>query len=509
MESAPTKILLGVDNEMGEIYRTARERIDLRVPGREDIRITCVTAGMETYHDHLYMETPVFSGDGNRFIFREPPADYLDGYTSMARDAMAAAYWLCDIGDGYACFKVCGEPGVKGGSMDYRGEYFYYICEVVGVPRVELKRMHIQTLKKETISVIDKPPSGCVAVPSLFYPIAAVRRDGGKYCTGAYLANSDYENGPWGVLVFDTASGELDIILEGEDYCNPHPQYAKNAEMQNDLLIQHNHGSFIKRDFTIAPLVSGFGADIHVIRDDGSDMRSLPWGRDGYEFCQGHQCWRGEMKSAVTSTSTVTGEPNAKPIYTLVESEPIRRAENVRHNGARLCEAGASGPRSDGAGERDAIADCACDVSTGVNAGDTLAEGRNADDARLFGERSCDAGTGGAFRRMLSAGIDKPGFVHFAISLDGQKFVSDFVSQELGARDPRGVSIVISRIRDGESVPLRGMTEICKTLTAWDGSQMSHPHPFFSPDTKKVLFNSYIGGGPQIHIAEGFDFDAI
>jgi hypothetical protein len=44
------------------------------------------------------------------------------------------------------------------------------------------------------------------------------------------------------------------------------------------------------------------GADIHVLRDDGSTFRDMPWGRDGNEFCKGHQCWRGRTSWAITST---------------------------------------------------------------------------------------------------------------------------------------------------------------------------------------------------------------
>ena len=53
-------------------------------------------------------------------------------------------------------------------------------------------------------------------------------------------------------------------------------------------------------------MVGGDGADIHVIRDDGTNFRNLPWGRDGNEFCQGHQCWIGRSQRALTSTSTRT-----------------------------------------------------------------------------------------------------------------------------------------------------------------------------------------------------------
>jgi hypothetical protein len=30
----------------------------------------------------------------------------------------------------------------------------------------------------------------------------------------------------------------------------------------------------------------------------------MPWGRDGNERCQGHQCWRGRTDRAITSTGT-------------------------------------------------------------------------------------------------------------------------------------------------------------------------------------------------------------
>jgi hypothetical protein len=53
---------------------------------------------------------------------------------------------------------------------------------------------------------------------------------------------------------------------------------------------------------SVTQLVGGDGADIHVVRDDGSNFRDMPWGRDGNEQCQGHQCWRGRSTWAITST---------------------------------------------------------------------------------------------------------------------------------------------------------------------------------------------------------------
>jgi len=75
---------------------------------------------------------------------------------------------------------------------------------------------------------------------------------------------------------------------------------------------------------SITRLTGGEGADIHVIRDDGSDFRNLPWGRDGNEFCQGHQCWRGRTTWAITSTGT-----RKPPEAQLIEGRPAPHAGHV------------------------------------------------------------------------------------------------------------------------------------------------------------------------------------
>ena len=65
-----------------------------------------------------------------------------------------------------------------------------------------------------------------------------------------------------------------------------------------------NHGNTVSADGRLEKLVSGLGADIHLSRDDGTNLRDFPWGRDGNEFCHGHQCWQGRSDVAITSTST-------------------------------------------------------------------------------------------------------------------------------------------------------------------------------------------------------------
>jgi hypothetical protein len=107
-------------------------------------------------------------------------------------------------------------------------------------------------------------------------------------------------------MVFDAEKATVALVIHGPTWCNMHPQYCRSTDPDavHDVLIQENHGNVAAADGSIQKLVGGEGADIHVIRDDGTDFRNMPWGRDGNEFCQGHQCWRGRTTWAITSTGT-------------------------------------------------------------------------------------------------------------------------------------------------------------------------------------------------------------
>lgn len=70
-----------------------------------------------------------------------------------------------------------------------------------------------------------------------------------------------------------------------------HPQYCRSSapEARRDILVQENHGNRCDAAGKNLRSTGSLGADIHVVRDDGSRFRNLPWGRGGNEFCQGHQ----------------------------------------------------------------------------------------------------------------------------------------------------------------------------------------------------------------------------
>jgi hypothetical protein len=127
-------------------------------------------------------------------------------------------------------------------------------------------------------------------------------------------------------MLFDLEHPSVSLILEGDDWCNVHPQYCRSSDpaAMRDILIQHNHGCGADAKGNVSRLVGGEGADIHVIREDGTDLRNMPWGRDGNEACQGHQCWRGCTNWGITSTGT-----RRPPEEQLIESLPVPYAGHV------------------------------------------------------------------------------------------------------------------------------------------------------------------------------------
>jgi len=159
---------------------------------------------------------------------------------------------------------------------------------------------------RETLIVLDGPIPGTDYRLSRIYPLSTISSDGKRLSISGYLGEGNTEDAPWGLMVFDLEAATADLILEGPSWCNLHPQYCRStdADAMHDILIQENHDNTSDAQGSITRLTGGDGADIHVIRDDGTNFRNMPWGRDGNEFCQGHQCWRGRSSWAITSTGT-------------------------------------------------------------------------------------------------------------------------------------------------------------------------------------------------------------
>ena len=272
---------------------------------------------------HLYMEAQIFAPDSKRFVLHRSA----DSHGSNKADP-EHRYLLCDLENAGALSPLTDETGATAPSVSPDGAWMYYFVNETGVNagRLTLKRVRLDGTARETLTVIDAPPSGANGIPSHIYPLSTISSDGKRLALSAFFGDGKTEGAPFGLMIFDLEQGGVDLVLTGPTWLNMHPQYCRATapEAAHDILIQENHGSEYSIDGQCTRLVGGEGADIHLIRDDGTDFRNLPWGRDGNEFCQGHQCWRGDSTSAITSTSVRDSRH-----YELIQGAPAPFAGHV------------------------------------------------------------------------------------------------------------------------------------------------------------------------------------
>ena len=274
---------------------------------------------------HLYMEAQIFTPDSTRFLLHR--SSHAHG---SDKDDPRHVYQVCEVATG-SLFTITEETGATAPSMTPDGKAVYYFVNETepGGGRLTLKRVNIDGTGRETVLVVDAPLPGTNYRPSRIYPLSTISSDGTRMALSCFLGDGRTEGAPWGLMVFDLARASVQLIISGVSWCNMHPQYSRSLDpgASHDILIQENHGNASTALGEITVLVSGLGADIHVIRDDGLNFRDLPWGRDGNEQCQGHQCWIGRSQRAITSTGT--RQPAEAQ---LIEGVAVR---HVDHNGLK------------------------------------------------------------------------------------------------------------------------------------------------------------------------------
>ncbi len=266
------------------------------------IEIFQLTAEPDCPGSHLYMEAQVFTPDSKRFLLHRSAHPH--GFDPADP---AHQYLLCDLDHGAALTPVLTEPGASSPSVSPDGNHIYYFIDetVLGGGRLTLKRANLDGTDRQTLFVLDRPLPGTSFRPSQLYPLSTVSSDGTRLAISAFLGDGTPEGATWGLMVFDLVRGGAELILHGKDWCNVHPQYCRSPlpEHRRDIMVQQNHGCTYDAAGNIILLVGREGgADIHLIRDDGTEFRDFPWGRDPGEHCQGHQCWQGLSDTAITST---------------------------------------------------------------------------------------------------------------------------------------------------------------------------------------------------------------
>ena len=299
------------------------QRNDLRAEtAPEHLEVVQLTTG-GLPGSHLYMEAQVFTPDSDRFLLHESATAH-----GSDKDDPRHRYLVCDLEDNGSLHPLTEEVGATAPSVSPDGRHVYYFVNETetGGGRLLLKRVGMDGTDRSTLLVLDTPLPGTDRYPSRIYPLSTVRSDGRKIALSCFLGNGRMEGVLWGLTVFDLDALSVELILSGQTWCNVHPQYCRSThpEHRRDILVQENHGNSCGPSGDLQSLVGGKGADIHILRDDGTGFRNMPWGRDGNEHCQGHQCWRGATEWAITSTGT--REP---PEHQLIESRAVPHADHV------------------------------------------------------------------------------------------------------------------------------------------------------------------------------------
>lgn len=352
--------------------RSSRERNDLldeRSP--RGVRVVQLVNEPGHWFNHIYMETPSVTPDGRRVVvsgFRAAETLAQDNARDIPRN-----FYLCDLEDerGIALRKLTDDGGLeRAPSVSPDGRYLYYIVSRAQSKAgpVLFRRVNLETNRSEDLLTFDALLSGGLPCRQI-YNLGTMSPDGERYATACCFGDPKHAGSPWGLLVVDLPSMTSYPVELGADYTNIHPQYCRSPHAPRDIMVQHNHADPPDKETTVR-----FSADVHVIRDDGTHWRGFPWGRDGREYCSGHQAWRGEQLSAVTST----GRLDTKDIcQELVESFPVSQPDGGDHRGLRqdglrnLLSRSVPKPRFshfgfDRSGNR-FVSDCRPDENTGVD----------------------------------------------------------------------------------------------------------------------------------------------
>ncbi len=252
---------------------------------------------------HIYMEAQIFTPDSKRLIIHRSAHPH----GSDPRDP-EHQFLLCNLEDNCSLTPITTESGTTGPSISPDGEYLYYFVDETETNggRLTLKRVKLSGSDRETLFVLDHAIPDTSYRLSRPYPLSTISSDGKRIAISGFLGDEQTVGAPWGLLVFEIDEPSVRLIFEGTSWCNIHPQYTRQTDpdASHDIMIQENHGNTVSTKGDLIQLVSGAGADIHLIRDDGTNFRNFPWGRDGNEHCQGHQCWVGRSDFAITSTNT-------------------------------------------------------------------------------------------------------------------------------------------------------------------------------------------------------------
>lgn len=220
-------------------------------------------------NQNIYPEAQISTPDGRQFIFaRSLP---LSGHTT---------FWIADL-ETQAIRQITDEEGASAPVVTPDGNWFYYS---VGHT---LKRMSSQTFERETVFILPEELAWVGGIRTVDY-------SGTRFLTAARGPS-----GLYGVARIDLVDQTVQMIFEGKDVRNAHPQYSHNSARK--VLVQVNDGIVMDENDNILRLVGENGASLFVMDDDGSNPVRLKLGFTHLLRIQGHQCWIGRENAVISA----------------------------------------------------------------------------------------------------------------------------------------------------------------------------------------------------------------
>ena len=335
------------------------------------------------------------------------------------------------------------------------GRYLAFKADTNDNNQLLIRRYDFQTnTLVDLYSASGKLQDTCVPIGK--FDLMTISRDGIHIAGRIYLGDGQTHQAGWGIVVINTETNSARVIQKHNDFHNTHLQYSRahEAPAMYDLLVQMNHGAITDKDGKVIKGMgppSDLGVDVHMINDDGSNWRDLPFGRDGLEGNIGHQIWRGSSNTVVTVTLE-----NLDTSYGW--------AEGTRQH----VIAGTPTPAD----------------FTAPHMGKVGREDK---------------------RVQLSKGLKDPRFCHLGIDETGMKFSFDTFPIFNGQR--AGMLIYIAQAKDMQS-PLDFQYILNTGITFTGGDKGTHAHPILSPGGKELFFNSNMLGKPKAYMVKNLPWNS-
>lgn len=290
---------------------TVRETIPRGTDPHCGAAVKQVTSGV-AIHTQIYGEVPYVDPSSRWFI-----------YTKQHDTHGPMEIWRADLQRDWQTPVCDNVNGISGMAMSPDQRYFFCVRRH-DADTFELVRTDIETLDQAEWLYTGQP-----------FPrsMGSMSPDGRTYITATVLAPKRF-----GVAKFDLETGSREVIHEGPEICNAHPQVEPGKGER--ILVQHNRGCEFDEQERVTRLVGDIGATLYLIDIDGGGYQELPVGKPYTHPVQGHQCWVGSTGDVLLTIASP--RQDAIEEGNLLVLRPGEDAARVAAKGYYYCHPNAS-----------------------------------------------------------------------------------------------------------------------------------------------------------------------